>query len=97
MNIKSKLKIPKIDLNLHVVLWVILGIVVVLELFVLYKYMIMSILPRRDVEEPQAKVRIDAQALNQAKSRLEQAEQYTLPNYSLQGQGSGRGNPFAEY
>lgn len=88
----------KIHLKLSTVLWLVFLIAVLLEIFVLYRYLYDGNF-RPDsaplAETSASTVRIDLPSANAAGQWVENKQDYQSPDYNLSG--SGRANPFAEY
>src|SRR3989344_1638083 len=96
----KKIVLPKIKLKLFVILMVILGVVVLAEVFVLYKYLYMSLaskhLEQDEAEQPRG-ARIDLPAYEKMRDWQGGAPIYPGPNYTVGAYVQGRSNPFAEY
>ena len=91
-------KMPKLDLPLPRVLQGILGLVILLELMLLYQTVFLGFRHREPmVDIALSPVRIDVQEFNEAQIWIETNSEYVLERYSLTSPDSGRENPFLEY
>lgn len=89
--------IVNMKITLRAVLTVLLILAVLAEIFILYKYLYLSLNSAPEMPPMTVKTRINLPDYENLKKRVEQNARYQLPAYSLQGDLYGRENPFAEY
>jgi len=96
----TKFVLPKIKVKPFAVLMAVLAVVVLAEIFILYKYLYLSLSVRRGdadqaLEPP--RTRIDLPAYEKMKTWAGDTSAYPGPGYRFESSAQGRINPFAEY
>ena len=91
-------KFPKkLRLSLPAIFILLIAVVLLTELFVLYKYLYLGLAAKPGAVNAEIKSGVDSEAYQKMKSWVDEKKTYTLPNITLQGEKAGRENPFEDY
>lgn len=98
--LKSSLSLTQTRISAHLVIWLIFAVVIVLELFLLYKHLYKNLVFEETAgRDPAAAVRINFDHYNKVTQRLDSVTDFkasTSIDFSGKKPSTGRSNPFAQ-